>query len=45
MSSLNMGDMEVASRSAQLHLTHFVGLGLLRRIGSGPATEYHVIQL
>ena len=36
--------MEVTPRTAQRHLTHFVGLGLLRRIGSGPATEYRVIQ-
>ncbi len=38
-------DMGVASRTAQRHLTHFVRLGLLRRIGSGPAIEYQVIQL
>jgi hypothetical protein len=44
MSSLNMRDMEVGSRSVQRHLIHFVELGLLRRIGSGPATEYQVIQ-
>lgn len=30
----------VAARTAQRHLTHFVELGLLRRIGSGRATEY-----
>lgn len=30
----------VSSRTAQRHLTHFVELGLLHRIGSGPATEY-----
>lgn len=45
MSSLNMRDMGVASRTAQRHLSHFVDFGLLRRIGSGPATEYQVIQL
>ncbi len=32
--------MGVTSRTAQRHLTHFVQLGLLRRVGSGPATEY-----
>ena len=32
--------MAVTARTAQRHLTHFVGLGLLRRIGRGPATEY-----
>lgn len=32
--------MEVTPRTAQRHLTHFVQLGLLRRVGSGPATEY-----
>jgi ATP-dependent DNA helicase RecG len=37
--------MEVTARTAQRHLGHFVDLGLLRRIGSGPATEYRVIQL
>jgi Fic family protein len=37
-------EMGVTSRTAQRHLTHFVDLGLLRRIGSGPATEYQVIQ-
>ena len=35
--------MEVTPRTAQRHLTHFVGLGLLRRMGSGLATEYRVI--
>lgn len=30
----------VTSRTAQRHLTHFVKLGLLRKTGSGPATEY-----
>jgi ATP-dependent DNA helicase RecG len=32
--------MGVGARTAQRHLTHFVGLGLLRRVGSGPATQY-----
>jgi ATP-dependent DNA helicase RecG len=32
--------MEVTARTAQRHLTHFVELGLLRRVGRGPATEY-----
>lgn len=32
--------MGVTARTAQRHLTHFVELGLLRRVGGGPATEY-----
>jgi ATP-dependent DNA helicase RecG len=32
--------MGITARTAQRHLTHFVEMGLLRRIGSGPATEY-----
>jgi ATP-dependent DNA helicase RecG len=32
--------MEVTARTAQRHLTHFVKLGLLKRAGRGPATEY-----
>ena len=35
---------EINPRTAQRHLKHFVSLGLLRRLGSGPATEYQVIQ-
>ena len=37
-------EMRVSSRTAQRHLTHFVDLGLLERVGSGPATKYRVIQ-
>jgi ATP-dependent DNA helicase RecG len=37
-------EMEVTPRTAQRHLSHFVDLGLLQRIGSGPATTYQVIQ-
>ncbi len=33
-------ELGVTARTAQRHLTHFVKLGLLRRVGSGPATEY-----
>jgi ATP-dependent DNA helicase RecG len=33
-------NMAVTARTAQRHLTHFVKLDLLRRIGQGPATEY-----
>ena len=33
-------NLEVTARTAQRHLTHFVELGLLRRVGAGPATEY-----
>ncbi|MFZ1220073.1 MAG: ATP-binding protein [Chthoniobacterales bacterium] len=32
--------MGVTPRTAQRHLGHFVKLGLLRRVGRGPATEY-----
>ena len=38
-------EMKVTPRTAQRYLTHFVVLGLLQRIGSGPATTYQVIQL
>ena len=33
-------NLKVSARTAQRHLTHFVRLGLLQRIGRGPATEY-----
>ena len=33
-------ELRVTARTAQRHLTHFVELGLLHRVGSGPATEY-----
>jgi len=33
-------ELGVTARTAQRHLTHFVDLGLLKRLGSGPATEY-----
>jgi ATP-dependent DNA helicase RecG len=33
-------NMGVTARTAQRHLSHFVQLGLLRRVGRGPATEY-----
>ena len=36
--------MGITPRTAQRHLGHFIHLGLLRRLGSGPATEYQVIQ-
>jgi ATP-dependent DNA helicase RecG len=36
-------EMGVTSRTAQRHLTHFVDLGLLQRIGSGPTTTYQLI--
>lgn len=32
--------LAVTARTAQRHLSHFVELGLLRRIGQGPATKY-----
>ena len=38
-------EMGLTPRTAQRQLTHFISLGLLRRIGSGPATKYKVIQL
>jgi ATP-dependent DNA helicase RecG len=34
----------VTARTAQRHLTHFVELRLLRRIGQGPTTSYKVIR-
>jgi ATP-dependent DNA helicase RecG len=37
-------EIGVTARTAQRHLGNFVDLGLLRRIGSGPATEYQIIQ-
>ncbi|MBM3853192.1 MAG: hypothetical protein FJ399_08540 [Verrucomicrobia bacterium] len=33
-------NLGVTARTAQRHLTHFVKLGLLRRVGAGPATKY-----
>lgn len=33
-------NMRVTARTAQRHLSHFVLLGLLRRVGRGPATKY-----
>jgi ATP-dependent DNA helicase RecG len=37
------GYMNVTARTAQRHLTHFVELGLLRRLGQGPAIKYSVV--
>jgi ATP-dependent DNA helicase RecG len=36
--------MRFSGRQAQRHLMKFVSLGLLRRVGTGPRTEYHVVQ-
>lgn len=36
--------MGVTARTAQRHLKHFVELGLLRRLGKGPATKYQVVR-
>lgn len=33
-------NLGVTARTAQRHLSHFVELGLLRRVGRGPAIEY-----
>jgi ATP-dependent DNA helicase RecG len=35
--------MQVEDRTARRHLNHFVDLGLVRKTGSGPSTEYEVI--
>ena len=35
---------EVTARTAQRHLTHFVELRLVRRVGRGRATKYEVVQ-
>jgi ATP-dependent DNA helicase RecG len=35
--------LDVASRVAQRHLKKFVDLGLVRRVGSGPATVYETL--
>ncbi len=34
----------VPNRTALNHLKHFAGLGILRKIGSGPSTRYEVIR-
>jgi ATP-dependent DNA helicase RecG len=36
-------EMGVTARTAQRHLGHLVDVGLLRRVGRGPATEYQRI--
>ena len=36
--------MQVASRTALNHLKHFTELGLVRKLGSGPATRYEVMR-
>lgn len=36
--------MGITPRTAQRHLSHFVQLELLHRIGRGPSTEYRVAQ-
>lgn len=35
--------LALEDRSARRHLSHFVALGLARKIGFGPATEYEVV--
>ena len=36
-------ELEVTDRTARRHLSHFLELGLARRSGSGPHTEYEVV--
>jgi ATP-dependent DNA helicase RecG len=35
--------LEVTDRTARRHLSHFLELGLVRKSGSGPYTEYEVV--
>ena len=35
--------MHIDDRTGRRHLNRFVELGIVRKIGSGPATEYEVI--
>lgn len=35
--------MQLEDRTARRHLNHFIELSLVRRIGSGPSTEYEII--
>jgi len=34
---------QVESRTARRHLNRFVELGLVKKTGSGPSTEYEII--
>ena len=36
--------MQAPNRTALNHLKHFTELGLVRKLGSGPATRYEVIR-
>ncbi len=35
--------LQVENRTARRHLNHFVELGLVKKTGSGPSTEYEII--
>lgn len=37
-------ELGVSNRTALNHLTQFVEMGLMKRIGTGPATKYEVIR-
>ena len=36
--------MAFDARKAQRHLSHFMELGLIQKVGSGPATAYEVVR-
>lgn len=36
--------MRISNRTALNHLKHFTEIGLIRKLGSGPATRYEVVR-